>query len=130
MLEPKKFGMEAQAPHPPNLMPKLDAKGIKHVQNILGSILSYARAVDMTVLMTLSSIATEQTKATEKIIPQCTQLLDYLLRHADAKVRFHTSDMILNIHLDASSLSETKSLSRACGHCLWGGCQKTASLFV
>jgi hypothetical protein len=64
--EPKKFGTEAQAPHPPNLMPKLDAKGIKRVQKIVGSILFYAKVVDMTVLMALSSIAVEQTTAMEK----------------------------------------------------------------
>jgi hypothetical protein len=64
--EPKKFGMEAQAPLPHDSTPKLDAKGIKRVQKIMGSILYYARAVDMTVLMALSSIVVEQTKATEK----------------------------------------------------------------
>ncbi len=30
-LEPKKFGTEAQAPLPPDISPKLDTKGIKHV---------------------------------------------------------------------------------------------------
>jgi hypothetical protein len=45
---------------------KLDAKGIKHVEKIVGSILYYAWAVDMTVLMALSSIAVKQTKVTEK----------------------------------------------------------------
>jgi hypothetical protein len=46
---PKRFGTEAQAPLPPNASPRLDAKGIKQVQQIVGSILYYARAVDMTV---------------------------------------------------------------------------------
>jgi hypothetical protein len=55
--EPKRFGTEAQAPLPPNSSTKLDAKGIKQVQKIMGSILYYARAIDMTVLMALSSIA-------------------------------------------------------------------------
>jgi hypothetical protein len=32
----------------------------------MGSILYYARAVDMTILMALSSIAVEQTRAMEK----------------------------------------------------------------
>jgi hypothetical protein len=62
--EPKRFGTEAQAPLPPDSLPRLDAKGIKRVQQIVGSILYYARAVDMTVLMALSLIAVEQTKAT------------------------------------------------------------------
>ncbi len=118
--EPKKFGMEAQAPHPPNSSPKLDAKGIRRVQKIVGSILLYARVVDMTVLMALSSIGTEQTKATEKTMEQCTQLLDYLLEHADAKVRFQAFNMISNIHLDASYLLEAKVCSRVCGHFFMG----------
>ena len=118
--EPKQSGTEAQAPLPANTTPKLDAKGIKRVQQIMGSILYYARAVDMTVLMALSSIAVEQTKATEQTMQKCTQLLDYLAGHADAKVRFHKSDMIMNIHLDASYLSEAKARSRACGHFFLG----------
>jgi hypothetical protein len=48
--EPKQFGTEAQAPLPADTTLKLDAKGIKRVQQIVGSILYYARAVDMTVL--------------------------------------------------------------------------------
>jgi hypothetical protein len=86
----------------------------------MGSIFFYARAVDMMVLMALSSIVTEQTKAMEKTMARCTQLLDYLSGHADAKVRFHASNMILNIHSDASYLSEAKARSRACGHFFMG----------
>jgi hypothetical protein len=70
----------------------------------------------MTVLMALSSIPMEQTKATERTMEKCTQLLDYLVGHADAKVCFHKSDMIMKIHSDASYLSEAKARSRACGH--------------
>jgi hypothetical protein len=66
LSETKKFDTEAQAPLPHDSTPKLDAKGIKCVQKIVGSILYYAWAVDMTVLMALSSIVVEQTKATEK----------------------------------------------------------------
>ena len=70
----------------------------------------------MMVLMALSSIAMEQTKAMERTLARCTQLLDYLAGHADAKVRYHASDMIMNIHSDASYLSKEKARSRACGH--------------
>ncbi len=66
LLEPKKFGTEAQAPLPHDFTPKLDKNGIKHVQKIVRSILYYARAVDMTVLIALSSITVEQTKGIEK----------------------------------------------------------------
>ncbi len=44
------------------------------------------------------------------------QLIDYLATHPDATVRFHASDMIMNVHSDASYLSEANEHSRACGH--------------
>ncbi len=40
--EPKKNGAEAQASFPQDNTPKLDKKGIKRVQKIVGSILYYA----------------------------------------------------------------------------------------
>jgi hypothetical protein len=40
--EPKKIGTEAQASFPQDNTPKLDEKGIKRVQKIVGSILYYA----------------------------------------------------------------------------------------
>ena len=48
------------------------------------------------------------------------QLLDYLASNSEVKVRFHASDMIMNIHLDASYLSKTKVRSQACGHFFMG----------
>jgi hypothetical protein len=51
-----------------------------------------------------------------KTIGQCIDLLNYLTTNQDAKVRLHASDMVMNIHSNASYLSETKSRSRSCGH--------------
>jgi hypothetical protein len=65
---PKQFGTEAQAPLLPNASLKMDMKGIKPVQQIVESILNYALAIDMTVLIALNSITVEQTKATVKTI--------------------------------------------------------------
>jgi hypothetical protein len=118
--EPKKIGTEAQASFPQDNTPKLDKKGINRVQTIVGSILYYAQTVNMTVLMALSTIAVDQMKATKRTMERCTQLLDYLAHNTDAKVRFHAPDMILNIHSDASYLSEAKARSRACGHFFMG----------
>ncbi len=86
----------------------------------MGSILYYARAVDMTVLMVLSTIAVNQTKVIKRTMERCKQLLDYLAHNAEAKVHFHALDMILNIHSDASYLSEAQARSRACGHFFMG----------
>ena len=47
-------------------------------------------------------------------------LSDYLATHPDATIRFRASDMVLNVHSDASHLSETKAHSRACGHFFMG----------
>jgi hypothetical protein len=118
--QPKKFGLDTQAPLLPDATPVLDAKRIKRIQQIVGSILYYARAVDMTVLMTLSSIAVEQMQATEKTMERCIQLLDYLASNSEAKVRFHASDMIMNLHLDVLYLSKTKARSQTCGHFFMG----------
>jgi hypothetical protein len=74
----------------------------------------------MTVLAALSTIAIDRTKATKRTMEQCIQLLDYLASNQNAKVRFHASDMVLNIDSDASYLSESGARSRACGHFFMG----------
>ena len=94
------------------------------MQKIVGSILCYARAVGMTVLMALSSIASEQTKGTERTLEKAYQVLDYLTLHPDTVLRFQVSDMVMNIHLDGSYLSEPKACSRACGHFFMGSVPK------
>jgi hypothetical protein len=107
--EPKQFGSKAQRPLPGDMSPLLDSKGKKCNQKNVGSILYHARAVNMTVLMALSTIAMSQAKPTENAMECCIQLLNYLATHANAKIRFYASDMIMNIHSDASYLSESKA---------------------
>jgi hypothetical protein len=118
--EPKQFGSKTQTPLPPDKSPEIDAKGIKRIQKIVGSILYYAHAVDMTVLAALSTIAIKQTKATQQTNDWCIQILDYLASNQDAKVRFLASDIVMNIHSDASYLSESGAQSWACGHFFMG----------
>ena len=73
----------------------------------MGTLLYYARAVDATVLVALRTIAPQQaTQATSKYV---THLLYYCHTHPDAKVHYHASDMILNIHSDDSYNSEAKA---------------------
>ena len=78
--------------------------------------------------MGLSSIAVEQTKAMEKTMGHCINLLNYLATNQDAKVRFHASNMVMNIHSNASYLSETKSRSQACSHFFMGWMPKKDKL--
>jgi hypothetical protein len=84
--------------------PPLTAQQCLTIQKVARSVLYYARAVDPTVLMPLNDISTEQTNATEKTQAATNQLLGYLDTHPDATIRYHASDMILNIHSDASYL--------------------------
>jgi hypothetical protein len=65
--------------------------------------------------MPLNDIATEQTKATEKTQAATNQMLDYLATHPDARIRYHSSDMVLHIHSDASYLSVSNAWSRLGG---------------
>jgi hypothetical protein len=48
------------------------------------------------------------------------QLLDYLATNPDATICYRVSDMIMNVHSDASYLSEADACSRACGHFFMG----------
>jgi hypothetical protein len=91
--------------------PPLTAKQCITIQKVTGSVMYYARAVDPTVLMPLNDIATEQTKAIEKTQAATNQLLDYLATHPDGAIRYHASDMILQIHSDASYLSVSNARS-------------------
>jgi hypothetical protein len=50
------------------------------------------------VLMSLSTITSEQTKGMERTMEKALQVLYYLATHPHATVRFCASDMILNIH--------------------------------
>jgi hypothetical protein len=92
--------------------PPLTTKKCLNIQKVTGSVLYYARAMDPTVLMPINDIATEQTKVTEKTQAAKNQLLDYLATHPDATIRYHASDMILHIHINASYLSVSNGRSR------------------
>ena len=61
---PRLFGLDAQKPVEHDTLPVLPPDRIKRIQQIIGTIMYYARAVDLTTLIALSSIAAEQTSAT------------------------------------------------------------------
>jgi hypothetical protein len=102
----------------------LDKEGKLCVQQVVGSFLHYARAVDMTMLHALNSIAADSSKPTKRTIEQVEELLDYMHTNPTAVVRYHTSDMILNVHLDASYLSAGCGRSRTGGYFFLGSLPK------
>jgi hypothetical protein len=70
--------------------------------------------------MALSSIAIKQSKGMTNTMEKTKQLLDYLATHPDATIQFQASDIIMNVHSNASYLSESDTHSRACGHFFMG----------
>ena len=87
-------------------MTPLKPAGITLLQEIIGVLLYYAHAVNSTMLVTLGSLASAQSKGTEATAHASTQLLNYCATHPDAILHYTASDMILHIHSDASYLSE------------------------
>ena len=110
------YGAKTQYATGPDLSPKLDASDTTHIQEVLGTLLYYARAVDGTMLVAIGTLATEQSRGTEATLANLVYLLNYAATHPNATVRYIASDMVLHIECDASYLSETKARSRAAGY--------------
>ena len=87
---------------------------------MVGSFLFYGRAVDPIILHSLNTIANEQNQPTENTLKKVNEFLDYMHTYPDATIRFYASDMILNVHSDASYLTAPKARSRIGGHFFLG----------
>ena len=110
------YGAKVQYEPEADTSEKLDTMGKKRIQEILGTLLYYARAVDPTLLVSVSSLARQQKEPTIKTMAAVNHLLDYCATHPNATTRFHQSDMVLHVESDASYLSETDAKSRAAGY--------------
>ena len=66
----------------------LEKSGITRLQEIVGTFLYYARAVDSTMLVALSTLGSAQTKGTEKTMNAAVTLLNYAATHPNATVRY------------------------------------------
>lgn len=111
---PPTRGQRQYAPTP-DTSPALDAKGTTLVQQIVGCLLYYARAIDNTMLVALNTIGSSQAKPTQETLDRCQHLLDYCAWHPNVGIRFHASDMVLNIDSDAAYLVAPKARSRIAG---------------
>jgi Reverse transcriptase (RNA-dependent DNA polymerase) len=121
------YGASTQYAAPDDDSPPLSKDGITRLQQIIGTLLFYGRAVDNTMLVALGTVAAAQTQGTEKTMEAIVQLLNYAATHPDAAVRFHKNDMHLYIHSDASYLSEPKARSRVGGYFYLGNHDEPAN---
>jgi len=111
----------------PDTSPLLDEKGIKFVQQVTGSLLYYARAIDGTMLPALNTIGTQQAKPTKKTMQKCLRLLDYAATYPNGSLRYHASAMLLHVDSDAAYLVLPNARSRIAGYYYLSGENSTSN---
>jgi hypothetical protein len=72
------YGQKVQLAKEKDTSPKLSPDKIKHIQQIVGTLLYYLRAVDPTLAAALSTIVAQQSNGTQAVMDACKQLLDYI----------------------------------------------------
>ena len=113
---PPNFGCKTQLATDDDCSAVLPESGKLFVQQVVGSLLYYALAVDCTLLVALGDIASNQSSPTTDTLKKLTWLLNYVASNPNAVLTYAASDMCLHVHSDASYLSVPKARSRAGGH--------------
>ena len=72
------------------------------IQQLVGAIQYYARAVNNKLLVGLSEISQQQFSPTEETNRDMLQLLDYLATYPGDGVNYRSRDTILTLHYDAA----------------------------
>jgi len=113
---PIAYGAKSHITPDPDVLELLDASHKHSIQEIVGSLLYYARVVDNKLLVALSAIAARQAKATVATEQAVGLLLDYVATSPNDGIVYRASDMILCAHADAGFLNKSNSHSRAGAH--------------
>ena len=110
------YGRRVQYANDNDKSEKLDAKGKKLIQAIVGSFLYYGRALETPTLVALNDIGRQQAIPTKNTLKETEWLMDFLSHHPDAKIRFFAGNMQLAVDSDASYLVIPGAKSRFAGH--------------
>ncbi len=113
---PIAYGVKTQLIPETDTSKLLDDNCKGRIQEIIGSLLYYARMVDNKLLVALSAIAASQAKAAVATETTVGLLLDYVATYPNDGIVYQASNMILCAHADAGFLNETNSCSRAGAH--------------
>lgn len=105
------YGAKTQYTHNADNSPALDAANKTTVQEILGTLLFYGRAIDSTILPVIHTSGTQQAAPTKKSMEDITQLLNYCATHPNAVVQFIASNMTLHAKSNGSYLTASKAQS-------------------
>jgi hypothetical protein len=112
---PPVYGAKTQYVEKETTSPAHSDKEVNKLQQLTGTLLYYARAVDPTLIIPINVLASKQSRATAHTADKVIKLLNYCNTHPETKIRYHESDMIIYIHSDASYLSEKEAKIRAGG---------------
>jgi hypothetical protein len=113
---PISYGTKSHITPDPDSSEILDASHKCHVQEIEGSLLYYARAVNNKLFVAISAIATRQAKATVTTKQVVDLLVNYVATYPNDGIVYQVSNMILCSHADAGILNKTNLHSRAGAH--------------
>ena len=114
--EPPTYGVKIQYASIEESEEKLSDVEVKLLQEVVGVFLHYARAMGNTMLVSANNLSAAQTKGISATLEARAHLLDYAATHPTAKLRHHSSRMILHMRSDGSCLSVSNSLIRARGY--------------
>ena len=112
---PIQYVQRVQYTDPLDTTEYLSEKETNLVQQVCGTFLYYVIAIDNTILPGLSSITSEQYKATKNTEKQVAKLMNYRASNRNAEIQYRASEMHLAIHSDASYISVSQARSRASG---------------
>ena len=78
------YGAISQLTVPQDMSEPLDKAGLTRLQEVVGTLLYYARAVDSTLLVTLNTLASGQATGTQKTAQAVVRVLNYCATHPNA----------------------------------------------
>ncbi len=113
---PIAYGAKSHITPDPDSSKLLNANCKHCMQELVVSLLYYARVVDSKLLVALSAIAARQAKATVATEQAVDLLLNYVATYQNESIVYLASNMILCAHADAGFPNKTNSCSRAGAH--------------
>jgi hypothetical protein len=84
---PPIYGAKIQYVEDETTSPALSDKDVNKLQQLTGTLLYYARAVDPTLIMPINVLASEQSRATAVTAEKVIKLLNYCNTHPETKLR-------------------------------------------
>jgi hypothetical protein len=132
LYEAPVFGASTQFEPTDDSPPATDAEQ-SYLRRAVGMFRYYAQAIDSTILLTLSRLASSQAHPTKNTMLLLNRLLNYIAQYPNATIVYRPSNMQLHLHSDESYLSEPLSRSRSagfstCGAIIFNGINKPSSI--